>query len=144
MTDKVMKKKGTAQPVDKHVGQRLRTRRTLMGVSQEKLAEKVGITFQQIQKYERGVNRISSSRLYQFSIILNVPIDYFFEEIEKTSTARGMSDNDQDSFEGVKGGNSDIMGRKETIKLVREYYKLDSDKKRKNVMDLLKILNSEE
>lgn len=144
MTNKTMKKKGTAQPVDKHVGQRLRTRRSLMGMSQEKLANEVGITFQQIQKYERGVNRISSSRLYQFSKILSVPIDYFFEEIEKDKYSRGMSDNDQDAFHGIEGDKADIMTRKETIKLVREYYKLDSDKKRKSVIDLIKILNSEE
>lgn len=72
--------KGKADPVDVHVGNRLRVRRTLLGVSQEKLAKDIGLTFQQIQKYERGMNRISAGRLYQFSKILNVPLDYFFNQ----------------------------------------------------------------
>jgi transcriptional regulator with XRE-family HTH domain len=68
-------------PVDVHVGQRLRLRRSIMGVSQTQLAEKVGLTFQAIQKYERGENRISASRLYQFAQILGVPVAYFFDEL---------------------------------------------------------------
>ena len=67
------KTKGTPDSVDVHVGQRLRVRRSLLGMSQEKLAEAIGLTFQQIQKYERGVNRVSAGRLFQFSKILDVP-----------------------------------------------------------------------
>jgi transcriptional regulator with XRE-family HTH domain len=68
-------------PVDVHVGQRLRLRRSIMGVSQTQIADKVGLTFQAIQKYERGENRISASRLYQFAQILGVPVAYFFDEL---------------------------------------------------------------
>lgn len=70
---------GVANPVDIHVGQRIRQRRVLLGISQEKLAETMGMTFQQVQKYERGKNRVSASRLYQLSHILDVNISYFFD-----------------------------------------------------------------
>lgn len=79
--------KGKANDVDKHVGERLRLRRTYIGITQEKLAEHCGITFQQIQKYERGMNRVSCGRLYQFSQIFNVPVGYFFENIPSENKA---------------------------------------------------------
>jgi transcriptional regulator with XRE-family HTH domain len=75
-------------PVDVHVGQRLRLRRSIMGVSQTQLAEKVGLTFQAVQKYERGENRVSASRLYQFAQILGVPVAYFFDELPATDGSR--------------------------------------------------------
>src|SRR6478609_5765393 len=70
-----------SHPVDVHVGARMRQRRTLPGMSQEKLGTAVGLTFQQIQKYERGANRIGSSRLYEFAKVLDVPVSYFFDEM---------------------------------------------------------------
>src|SRR3954465_8799423 len=73
-----------ANPVDAHVGSRVRQRRTLLGMSQEKLGQAVSLTFQQIQKYERGANRVGASRLYQLSRILDVPVSYFFEEMPET------------------------------------------------------------
>ena len=72
---------GVADPVDVHVGSRVRLRRTLLGLSQEKLGEAVGLTFQQIQKYERGANRIGASRMYDLAHVLDVPVAFFFEEI---------------------------------------------------------------
>ncbi|MGB4058217.1 MAG: helix-turn-helix transcriptional regulator, partial [Alphaproteobacteria bacterium] len=90
MTPHAKKTKGTPDPVDVHVGQRLRVRRSLLGMSQEKLADSIGLTFQQIQKYERGMNRISAGRLFQFSKVLSVPITYFYDQISsplKTGTA---------------------------------------------------------
>ena len=80
-----MKTKGVPSEIDVHVGQRLRVRRSLMGFSQEKLASLVGLTFQQIQKYERGTNRVSAGRLYELSQILDVPVTYFFEQIASQS-----------------------------------------------------------
>ena len=74
-------------PVDVHVGRRIRLRRGMMGISQTQLAEKVGLTFQAIQKYERGENRVSASRLYQFAQILDVPVSYFFDELPSTRGA---------------------------------------------------------
>ena len=79
-------------PVDIHVGARLRERRNLVGLSQSKLSESVGLTFQQIQKYERGTNRISSSRLYEFAKVLAVPVSYFFDEMpSKALSGRPLS-----------------------------------------------------
>src|SRR5690242_20884104 len=77
-----MASKGFPNPIDVHVGQRVRQRRTLLGMSQEKLAEAIGLTFQQVQKYERGANRVGSSRLFDLARVLDVPIAYFFEDME--------------------------------------------------------------
>lgn len=79
------KTKGAPDNIDIHVGQRLRIRRSLLGLSQEKLAESIDLTFQQIQKYERGMNRISAGRLYRFGIILDVPVAYFYEGLPQAS-----------------------------------------------------------
>ena len=136
MTQK--KTKGTPDSVDVHVGQRLRVRRSLMGMSQEKLADSIGLTFQQIQKYERGVNRISAGRLFQFSKILDIPVSYFYDQIggSKGQIAVGLSDNEQESF----GGEDDIMQRKETIDLVRSYYSIDDPSKRKEILRFIKAM----
>ncbi len=76
-----MASKGFPNPIDVHVGTRIRLRRTLLGLSQEKLGEAIGLTFQQVQKYERGANRVGSSRIYDLSRVLDVPISYFFDEM---------------------------------------------------------------
>src|ERR671924_1655073 len=72
---------GKPNPIDVHVGSRIRLRRTLLGMSQQKLGEAIGLTFQQVQKYERGANRVGSSRLYDLSRVLDVPVSYFFEDM---------------------------------------------------------------
>lgn len=136
------KTKGRSNPVDVYVGGRLRLRRTLLGLSQEKLADAIGLTFQQVQKYERGTNRISASRLYQFSKILEVPVAYFFDEYDgsdhlaKPLEESGLADNRQEAFsEG-----DDLMSRKETIDLVRVYYSIDNEKLRKDLFKLVKTM----
>src|SRR5262245_31431626 len=87
--DPIMAKSHT---VDVHVGARMRQRRTLLGMSQSKLGDAVGLTFQQIQKYERGTNRIGSSRLFEFAKVLDVPVSHFFEEMPaNVLSGRGMS-----------------------------------------------------
>ena len=112
---------GTLRPVDIHVGSRLRTRRTLLGLSQEALGEAVGLTFQQIQKYERGSNRMGASRLFEFSQFLNVPISFFFEEmpgdVEATGGRRVVLPEDGSQSEA----RDDVMLRRETLELVRAY-----------------------
>jgi transcriptional regulator with XRE-family HTH domain len=86
-------------PVDIHVGARLRQRRNLVGLSQTKLSESVGLTFQQIQKYERGTNRISSSRLYEFAKVLAVPVSYFFDEMPSNAfSGRPLSDHGRKAY----------------------------------------------
>ena len=135
---------GVSNPVDIHVGQRLRLRRTLLGMSQEKLGDAVGLTFQQIQKYERGANRIGASRLYQLSRILDVPVAYFFEELPSQIRTHegqmqiGLSDLPQDTLE------RDPMARRETLELVRAYYAVGNPKVRRRIVDLVRSLSGEE
>ena len=133
---KKRKTKGTPSSVDVHVGKRLQVRRSLLGWSQEKLGEAIGLTFQQIQKYEKGLNRISAGRLYQFSKILTVPVDYFYDNLEtKNSMAHGLSDNEQDAFTG-----QDIMQEKETVDLIRVYYSIKNPDLRKDVVKFMKSM----
>ena len=132
---------GTPRPVDVHVGARLRQRRTLLGLSQEKLGEAVGLTFQQIQKYERGANRIGASRLYQLSNVLDVSVSYFFDEmpgeVQKTrGDYAGLSQ--ADDIETAQ--TNDPMARRETLELVRAYYKIEDPKVRKRVFELTKSI----
>ncbi len=120
------KTKGRPDSIDVHVGKRLRVRRSLAGLSQEKLAEQIGLTFQQVQKYERGINRISAERLYQFSEILGVPIEYFYQDCKQSNLeAPALSDpkdilNDKDLTRLIKAYNevSDEQARKEILKFV--------------------------
>ena len=133
------RKPGSSEPdpVDIHVGARLRTRRTLLGMSQERLAEAIGLTFQQVQKYEMGKNRISASRLYQFAQILDVSISYFFEGYDQpesghTDSSNGLSDTIQEGFIP-----ENVMNERETLELIRVYYSIKEPKLRK---DLLKWL----
>lgn len=130
---------GTPHPVDVHVGKRLRLRRTIMGMSQESLGTAIGVTFQQIQKYERGANRMGASRLFEFSRILTVPVSYFFEEYEAPSDGEayavsGMAESPAANFEHEQ------MTSRETMEMMRAYYRIQSTKVRKGVFDLVKTL----
>jgi len=124
------KTKGTATDVDVHVGQRLRAKRTLLGMSQEKLAEIIGLTFQQVQKYERGTNRISASRLFDISHALSVPVSYFFDQMsdvsnDKTPRPMLLSDNEQDAFEGPESSTKPLDHLepvRRTIQSLEAYY----------------------
>lgn len=131
------KKKGRANSIDEHVGLQLRQRRALLGFSQEKLAEQVGITFQQIQKYENGANRVSASRLYEFSKVLDIPVAFFFDNYgsNENRVSYGFGESDQAGFEGAE----DVMKRKETLELIRVYYSIENPKLRK---DLFKLVRS--
>ena len=132
-------------PVDVHVGKRLRLRRTMLGLSQEKLGEAIGLTFQQVQKYERGTNRIGCSRLFDLSRVLDVDIGYFFDdmprEVANSSPARrqgGWSDGDQAAFEHER----DPMVRRETLELVRAYFKIEDEAIRKRLFEMTKALGT--
>jgi transcriptional regulator with XRE-family HTH domain len=127
-------------PIDVHVGSRVRLRRTLLGMSQEKLGEALGLTFQQVQKYERGVNRIGASRLFDLSRVLDVPIGFFFDDMppemggsERRRRFTGFQES-QDGFE------DDTLHRRETLELVRAYYRITDASVRKRVFDLIKSL----
>ena len=113
--------------IDHHVGKRLRRRRRLLGLTQQQLADRVGVRFQQIQKYECGANRVSAARLFQLSESLNVPVGYFYE---------GLSD-DAPGQPGAVG--SDMLSRSETLELVRVYYQLD-EQPRRRLLDLAKAM----
>jgi transcriptional regulator with XRE-family HTH domain len=130
--------KSSPDPVDIHVGARVRLRRTLLGMSQEKLGKALGLTFQQVQKYERGANRIGSSRLFQLSRILDVPVSFFFDEMlpETTRKAEGMADDNDQVFE------VDKLSRRETLELVRAYYKITDPTVRKKIFEMVKAVGS--
>ena len=122
-------------PVDAHVGSRVRLRRMLLGMSQERLGESMGLTFQQVQKYEKGVNRIGASRLYQIARILDVPVQFFFEEaphIGDGSPARGMAEADSEAF----------INSREGLELNRAFVKIADAKVRKSVVDLVRALSA--
>lgn len=124
-------------PVDVHVGRRLRSRRTMLGMSQENLGDAVGVTFQQIQKYERGLNRIGSSRLYEFSRALNVPVAFFFEEFHDETSGNSSEVNEsQIPFEYEK------LANKEVLSLVRAYCAINNQVIRKKLLALARSLSS--
>jgi transcriptional regulator with XRE-family HTH domain len=125
-------------PIDVHVGSRVRLRRTLLGMSQEKLGDALGLTFQQVQKYERGTNRIGSSRLFQLSRILDVPVSFFFDdlpgELGVGGAAPGFAEPGQQPIE------RDQMSRRETLELVRAYYRIPDPQVRRRIFDLMKSI----
>ena len=122
-------------PIDLHVGTQVRARRILLGLSQEKLAEGLGITFQQVQKYERGSNRISASRLYNMAQLLDVPITYFYEGVDG---GKRSSRGDQPVTLTDSEFPDDMMRRKETLSLLRHYYSIQDTGLRQRFSDLLK------
>lgn len=132
---------GRANPVDVHVGSRLRLRRSMLGMSQEKLGEAIGLTFQQVQKYERGANRIGASRLLDLARVLDVPVSFFFddmpEEVERASPRRlRAADGDAPPPYTV----ADPLAKRETLELIRAYYRISDPKVRRRVLDLTKSL----
>jgi transcriptional regulator with XRE-family HTH domain len=131
-------------PVDTHLGERLRLRRNLIGMSQGQLGSALGLTFQQIQKYERGANRIAASRLHQMAGLLGVPIGWFFEELPTQAMSRiGFSENEQAVPEGAPAPSPDaaILRRRETLDLIRAYYKISDPKQRRKVFELVKSMS---
>lgn len=129
-------------PIDVHVGSRVRLRRTLMGMSQERLGEALGLTFQQVQKYERGVNRIGASRLFDLARVLDVPIGFFFDDLPDAMGGNSaMSRRLNGGFaEGQEGFEDDTLHRRETLELVRAYYRITDGSVRKRVFELIKSL----
>lgn len=131
-------------PIDVHVGQRLRQRRMLVGMSQERLGDTVDLTFQQIQKYERGSNRMGASRIFRFSQVLAVPVSYFYDEMATSIVANqahvGFAENKQTALDDDEMPQPDLMQRRETIDLVRAFYKITDPKQRRKVLELIKAM----
>ncbi len=131
---------GKPNPVDIHVGSRVRLRRTLLGLSQEKLGEAIGLTFQQIQKYERGANRVGASRLYALSHVLDVPVAFFFDDMSPEISGKGgkpvpgLTERNQEAF------SADLPAKRGTLELVRAYYRIKNPNVRKRLFDLVKSI----
>jgi transcriptional regulator with XRE-family HTH domain len=118
-------------PVDVHVGKRVRHRRWMLGMTQQQLAEQVGIKFQQIQKYETGMNRISASRLWDIADSLDVPVAFFFE---------GMNDEAEGTKIPGTAMPNDILADKEALELVRSYYAIPENQRRR-LFELARVLS---
>ena len=127
-----------SHPVYTHVGSRLRQRRALLGMSQTDLGKAVGLTFQQVQKYERGFNRISSSRLFEFSKVLDVPVTHFFDGLDM-SAGNGKRKPGRPKA-ADKPADADLNTKRETLELVRAYYKIRHKGLRTKTLGLIQAL----
>jgi transcriptional regulator with XRE-family HTH domain len=137
--DLTKEKTKAPNPVDVHVGGRLRLRRNMLDISQEKLADSLGITFQQIQKYEKGANRLSASKLFELANILNVPVSYFFEKAPSNKTPRTI-----EKPKGFEEGQSkfimDFLSSNDGLHLNRAFVKIKDPKIRKKIVELVESL----
>jgi transcriptional regulator with XRE-family HTH domain len=131
--------------VDSHVGGRLRERRILLGLSQTRLGESLGLSFQQIQKYERGIDRISVGRLVHLAHVLEVPITYFFEELDEPGFDEGSGSPARLNLSLSRGEQAeDPMSKRETLELVRAYYQIEQPELRKHVFALIRSIATKE
>lgn len=124
---------GSPNPIDIHVGSRVRLRRTLLGMSQERLGEAVGLTFQQVQKYERGANRVGASRLFDLARALQVPVGFFFDDMPESLGQDGASGPPAQPED-------DPMRRRETVELVRAFYRIEDPDTRRRLFELTRSI----
>jgi transcriptional regulator with XRE-family HTH domain len=131
-----------ANPIDLHVGSRVRLRRMLLGMSQEKLAERLGVTFQQVQKYEKGINRIGASRLFDLAQVLGVPVQFFYDDAPFGPTAAAG----EPSFEErpAEGDLVDFLHSREGIELTKAFVRISDQKVRRSIVDLVRALAGDE
>ncbi|MEM7653459.1 MAG: helix-turn-helix transcriptional regulator, partial [Pseudomonadota bacterium] len=138
-----------ANPVDRHVGARLELRRSMLGVSQTKLADAIGVKFPQVQKYEKGTNRISASRLFAASQYLDVPISFFFDDmpahvaVKAPGEISGMAEA-KTPYVGRPLTNPEILHRPETVELVSLFYRIEDRRTRQSVVDLLRRIGEQQ
>ena len=131
--------KKQANPVDARVGHRVRLRRMLMGMSQERLGELLGLTFQQVQKYEKGVNRIGAGRLFEIATILGVPIGFFYEDAENAlANTPGFAEDDE------SGSVMEFIASGEGLQLTLAFMRIKDPKVRRRILDLVRELSDEE
>ncbi|MFN8831923.1 MAG: helix-turn-helix domain-containing protein [Labrys sp. (in: a-proteobacteria)] len=130
--------KKAPNPIDKHVGSRLRMRRVLIGMSQEKLGEALSLTFQQVQKYEKGTNRIGASRLQQISSILDVPVSFFFDGAPGADAQEGMSEASSSAYV------VDFLSTTEGLQLNKAFVQIKDPKIRRKIVELVSALSSEQ
>lgn len=132
--------KKAPNPIDKHVGSRVRMRRMMLSMSQEKLGDALGLTFQQVQKYEKGTNRIGASRLQQIAQILQVPVSFFFEGAPHTQsgTSGGMAEAPSPAYV------SDFLATSDGLSLTKSFMRIKSSKLRRRIVDLVEEIAGEE
>ncbi len=133
---------GKRHPVDVHVGGRVKQRRKLLGMTQTDLGDAIGLTFQQVQKYERGANRIGASRLLALARALDVPIEYFFEDMPPEVAAISPAPKGRGKAKKLPSYAPDPMVKRETLEFVRAYYEIEDADVRKGVRDLTKVLGA--
>jgi len=136
-----MMAKKAPNPIDKHVGSRVRMRRMMLGMSQEKLGNSLGLTFQQVQKYEKGTNRIGASRLQQISHILQVPVAFFFEGAPNVGGAtrmEGMSEAPSPAYV------ADFLATSDGLALTKAFMRIGDSKLRRRIVDLVEQIASSE
>lgn len=130
--------KKSPNPTDKHVGSRVRMRRMMLGMSQEKLGDALGLTFQQVQKYEKGTNRIGASRLQQISHILQVPVSFFFDGAPSAVTVGGVSEAPSPSYV------SDFLATSDGLALTKAFMRIKDTKLRRRIVELVEQISGEE
>ncbi len=130
---------GVPNPIDVHVGNRMRLRRRLLGMSQKMLGEAIGLIYQQVQKYEWGSNRISASRLFELARVLDVPVGFFFDDMSDNVVARSPGQSKGTASEAVDV-EPDPMAKRETLDLVRAYYKIRDASVRNRLFEFIKAL----
>lgn len=127
-----------ANPVDKHVGERVRMRRMLLGMSQERLGEQLGLTFQQVQKYEKGVNRIGASRLFDLAQVLGVPIQFFYESMSAAVSghhaAGGFADKPGDTYV------ADFLSNRDSVELNKAFARITDPRIRRSIVDMVRSI----
>ena len=134
---------GAPNPVDVHIGKRLRLRRMLIGLSQEDVATAVGVAFQQVQKYECAINRISTSRLWELSAVLQCPVSFFYEGMDEQTTGaspRHLTADTPSVY--IQSAQEDIAVKQETLKLVRAYYTIKHPHMRRQILELATALGN--
>jgi transcriptional regulator with XRE-family HTH domain len=140
-------RKSRPSSIDVHVGSRIRSRRILLGMSQQDLGEALGITFQQVQKYERCVSRVGASRLFALSRVLDVPTSFFFEDMPDSLTSTHGGQSRRRATEHSEAEDSfadDALHQRETLELVRAYYRIIDPAVRKRVFNLINAMGSVE
>ncbi len=129
-------------PIDVHVGARVRQRRALLGMNQTILGKALGVSFQQVQKYENGTNRISASRLFDLTRVLDVSIEHFFEDMPPEVAAISPAPKGRGKAKKQPRYEPDLMLKQETLKLVRAYYKIEDEDVRQRVYQLTKAMGA--
>ncbi len=134
---------GKPHPVDIHVGARVRMRRKLLGMTQTGLGDALGLTFQQVQKYERGMNRIGSGRLYDLARVFDVSVEHFFEDMPPEVAASSLATKGRSRMKKLPSYEPNPMAKRETLELVRAYYKIEDANVRKRLYQFTKAMGAD-